>query len=90
MDSDIIRFKPFLYKYTNYMGTKSKITFTCPMCGGHNCEKIGDLDKNCFWSGHYRCTDCGATKGKDGNAINYYSDAFVRTEEKVPTQLELF
>lgn len=89
-DERIKSWKPFRFRYKNYEGKRSVITFTCPKCGGHNCEKIGDLDKDNFWSGHYRCTDCGETK-ENGNAINYYSDCFIRKEiPPEPVQLELF
>lgn len=88
--SEIIRFKPFLHLFTDLNGKPARHTFTCPKCGGHNCEKIGELDKDCFWSGHYRCTDCGNTKDYKGEPICYYSDCFIRVTISEPKQLELF
>ena len=86
----ILRWKPFLFRCTNYEGRKICITFTCPLCGGHNCEKIGDLDLYNFWSGHYKCKDCGCATD-NGNPINYYSDCFVvENEKRDAVQLELF
>lgn len=91
MDNDKIkRWHPFSYKFVSYDGKNYEMTFTCPDCGGHNCEKLGELDNDNFWSGHYRCTDCGATK-ENGKPINYYSDAFIRKEVKPDgVQMELF
>lgn len=89
-DDRIRQWHPFLYRYTGYGGKRKNITFTCPRCGGHNCEKLGDLDRDVFWSGHYRCTDCGETK-ENGNPISYYSDAFVTSEAKPePVQLSIW
>ena len=82
--------RPFRFRYESYDNTRHEITFTCPRCGGHNCEKIGDLDKDNFWSGHYRCTDCGETKEND-NPICYYSDCFVnKVMNPDPVQLSLW
>lgn len=90
MTDRIQRWHPFLYRYMSYDGTKRTYTFTCNVCGGHNCEKIDSLDRYCFWSGYYRCTDCGNEKGKDGQPICYYSDNFKGSEQKEPEQLSLF
>lgn len=90
MENDRIKqWHPFLYTFESYDGKHCAFTFTCPTCGGHNCEKLGNIDKDCFWSGYYRCTDCGETK-ENGNPINYYSDAFLRHEYSEPIELNLF
>lgn len=88
-DYRINRWHPFLFKYVDYEGKRVTMTFTCPTCGGHNCEKLDNLDKDCFWSDYYRCTDCGETK-ENGNPINYYSGAFLRHEYSEPIELNLF
>ena len=90
IDSEIIRYKPFLHLFTDLDGHRARHIFTCPVCGGHNCEKLGNLDKDFFWSGHFRCTDCGNTKDEEGEPICYYSDCFIREEIIEPKQLELF
>ena len=89
-DERIRHWHPFLFRYTGIYGRRQEVTFTCPRCGGHNCEKLDELDRDVFWSGHYRCTDCGETK-ENGNPLNYYSDAFVNKElPPEPVQLTLF
>lgn len=86
----IIRFKPFLYRYTSD-GLVCTITFTCPKCGGHNCEKApGEIERDNFWSGHWICTDCGNTKDERGVNICYYSDCFISTKRQEPTEMNLF
>lgn len=90
-DSEIIRFKPFYHKFTSYDGKIVCHTFTCPKCGGHNCQKPkGSLEPNNFWSGYWVCIDCGNAKDAEGNNICYYSDCFIRSEQPEPVQLELF
>jgi predicted RNA-binding Zn-ribbon protein involved in translation (DUF1610 family) len=90
MQSDRIKqWHPFLYRYINYMGTPREVTFTCPTCGGHNCEKIDRLESDNFWSGHFRCTDCGEKKEK-GEPLCYFSDAFINKPQRQAVQLELF
>ena len=90
LDDRIKQWHPFLYRCRDYEDRRCEITFTCPTCGGHNCEKLGDLDKDNFWSGHYRCTDCGETQEK-GRALCYYSDAFtLKTLPADPVQLSIF
>lgn len=90
-DTDrITQWHPFLYRYIGIYGKCQEVTFTCPTCGGHNCEKLGDLDKDVFWSGYFRCTDCGETK-ENGNQLCFYSHAFVNKELKdEPVQLSLW
>lgn len=91
IDSEVVRFKPFLHLFTDYMGRRARHTFTCPVCGGHNCEKMQPTgEPRNFWSGHYRCTDCGNTKDEKGYPICYYSDCFIREEIDTPVQLSLF
>jgi hypothetical protein len=90
MIKEQIKFKPFVYTFNDYEGKPNRITFTCPECGGHNCEKIEPSDKYCFWSGYYRCTDCGCTHDAEGRNFAYYSDCFKREEIQNPIQLELF
>jgi len=86
----IMRWRPFLHRYMGIDGKRQEVTFTCPTCGGHNCEKLDTIDIDVFWSGHYRCTDCGETK-EHGNALCYYSDSFINKEMKPePVQLTFF
>ena len=86
----ITRWHPFRYQYTDYEGRQAVFTFTCQKCGGHSCDKIDSLDHDVFWSGHYRCSDCGCTQ-EDGHEINYYSDCFHKYYIKEqPIQLDLF
>ncbi len=59
------------------------ITFTCPKCGGHNAEKIDSLERDNFWSGHFKCSDCGNRKDGKGNPICYYSDCFKNEDERL-------
>lgn len=90
LDEKIKQWHPFIFRYKSFDGKRYEQTFTCPTCGGHNCEKMGDLDRDNFWSGQYRCTDCGETK-ENGNDINFYSDAFVSRElPPEPKQLSLW
>lgn len=72
----ITQWSPFVYSYIGYEGQRLQITFTCSKCGGHNCEKINSVDTDNFWSGHFRCSDCGNRRDADGNCINYYSRSF--------------
>jgi len=89
-DDRIKQWHPFLYRYMGIDGKRQEVTFTCPTCNGHNCEKLDELDHDVFWSGHYRCTDCGETK-ENGNALCFYSNAFVNKEMKPePVQLSLW
>ena len=59
-------------------GKRQEVTFTCPTCGGHNCEKLDELH-DVFWSGYYRCTDCGETE-LNGNPICYSKAKFINKE----------
>lgn len=80
----IQQYAPFLYRYISYEGKPHVITFTCNKCGGHNAEKTDNsLDKDCFWSGHYRCSDCGNRRDNQGNPICYYSDCFINNDEQL-------
>ncbi len=76
----ILEWSPFLYKFVSYDNKPHAITFTCPKCGGHNCEKIDTIESDNFWSGYYRCTDCGNKRDNDGNQICYYSSCFNNTD----------
>ena len=91
VDYDNIRqWHPFLYRYMGVDGKHQEVTFTCPTFGGHNCEKLDELDHDVFWSGYYRCTDCGETE-LNGNPICYYSKAFINKEiESEPVQLSIW
>lgn len=89
MNDRITQWHPFRYIYTDFSNHRLVVTFTCPRCGGHNCEKLGDLDKDVFWSGHYRCTNCGETHEK-GEPLCYYSDAFISKRTDTAQQLSLW
>lgn len=79
----IQQWSPFLYRYISYDDKPYVITFTCDKCGGHNAEKLDELDKDNFWSGYYRCSDCGNRLDNHGNQICYYSDCFINTDEQL-------
>ncbi len=72
----IKQYSPFIYRYISYDNKPYVITFTCPKCGGHNAEKLEGPDKDVFWSGHFRCSDCGNRIDEGGCPICYYSDCF--------------
>lgn len=83
---------PFCYRFTDgppYI--EHIITFKCPHCGSRNCQKKpGSVDFDNFWSGHFVCSDCGATHGTDGKVFNYYHSCFSHGIIRKPKQLTLF
>ncbi len=85
----IRQWRPFIYPYVGYDGKQQVVTFTCPKCGGHNCEKIDkSLDVDNFWSGRYRCSDCGNRGDGDGNNwICYYSRCFKHDDSLLNTKV---
>lgn len=93
-NGEIIRWKPFLAINESWDGRCNVIhTFRCPHCGGSNCDrklKGHRIDDRHFYQGNFRCSDCGATADKNGDAFNYYSDCFIRTEEEIIVQQSLF
>lgn len=92
--NEIIRWKPFLAISESYCGKKTVVhTFRCPHCGGKNCDRKlpgHRKDDRHFYQGNFRCSDCGARCDKNGDAFNYYSDCFIRTEERKVIQQSLF
>ena len=92
--NEIIRWKPFLAKYTSYDGIRKVVTFTCPWCGGKNCDRKTRATKNriddrTFWQGGFRCSDCGAELDRNGETFYYASDCFVKAMEEVVIQLTI-
>lgn len=79
----IKQWAPFVYRYISYDNKPYVITFTCNKCGGHNAEKIDSLDKDVFWSGYFKCSDCGNKIDNNGNQICYYSDCFENSDEQL-------
>lgn len=74
----ILSWKPFQAKLEGLYGNIRYISFTCPVCGGHNCISTDVIDRYHFLSGNYKCMDCGNDLCNNMK-INYYSDCFIST-----------
>lgn len=79
----IQQYAPFMYRYISYDNKPHVITFTCDKCGGHNAEKVDDVDNDSFWSGHFKCSDCGNRIDNHGNPMCFYSDCFIDSDEQL-------
>lgn len=98
MKSKLISWRPYRYQYKSYNGHEYEVTFTCPVCGGHNLKRPHADESNNYWEGHFVCADCGTDRMKYDTAwekgkqqlICYYAPCFSHRRISQPKQLELF